>query len=55
MSERRDRTNQAHATAALPSQEKQNRNFHQTHLRLTTRRFDDIARDVRDQAIDFAS
>jgi len=35
------------------SQSKQNRNFHQTHVRLTTRRFDDIAPDVRDRAIDF--
>jgi len=26
----------------------------QTRVHLTTRRFDDIARDVRDQAIDFA-
>jgi hypothetical protein len=35
------------------SQAKQNRNFPQTRVHLTTRRFDDIARDVRDQAIDF--
>jgi len=27
------------------SQSKPNRNFHPTHLRLTTRRFDDIASD----------
>ena len=54
MSEHPQETNQAHPTAASPSQAKQNRNFHQTPVRLTTRRFDDIARDVRDQAIDFA-
>lgn len=35
------------------SQAKQNRNFHQTPVCLTTRRFDDIARDVRDRAIDY--
>jgi hypothetical protein len=35
------------------SQAKQNRNFHQTHVRLTTRRFDDIAPDVRDRAIGY--
>jgi hypothetical protein len=35
------------------SQAKQNRNFHQTHVRLTTRRCSGIARDLRDQAIDF--
>jgi hypothetical protein len=46
-------TNQAHPTAASPSQEKQNRNFPQTPVCLTTRRFDDIARDRKIACLNF--
>jgi hypothetical protein len=49
----RRETNQAHSVAASPEPSEAKPQLHQTHVRLTTRRFDDIAPDVRDRAIDF--
>jgi hypothetical protein len=42
----RQETDQAHPTA---SQSKQNRKFYKTQVRLTTRGFDDIARDQKNR------